>query len=183
MYTFFGAGGIQNLPQLTTDRKGNANSAYNFDGTDDYILAGSNVGITGNSPRTISVWVKHPASPSNTIQHLVNWGTIGGSQAYGVYSTSVVLFYGHSNDLSSGQGLTTNWDHWVFVYNSTTVFNYKNGVLINQQNKALNTGDSPLFFGRRMDNIYYYKGSLDDVRVYDRAMDSDEVRALYEMEK
>ena len=181
--TFFGAGGIQNLPQLTTDRKGNANSAYNFDGTDDYILAGSNVGITGNSPRTISVWVKHPASPSNTIQHLVNWGTIGGSQAYGVYSTSVVLFYGHSNDLSSGQGLTTNWDHWVFVYNSTTVFNYKNGVLINQQNKALNTGDSPLFFGRRMDNIYYYKGSLDDVRVYDRAMDSDEVRALYEMEK
>ncbi|MBK6605031.1 MAG: hypothetical protein IPG24_05975 [Leptospiraceae bacterium] len=80
------------MPQLVTDRKGNANSAYNFDGTDDYILAGSNVGITGSNPRTISAWVKHPASPSNTIQHLVNWGSLVGSQAYGVFSNSVIMF-------------------------------------------------------------------------------------------
>ncbi|MBK9500670.1 MAG: Ig-like domain-containing protein [Leptospiraceae bacterium] len=181
--TFYGAGGTQNLPQLVTDRKGNANSAYNFDGTDDYILAGSNVGITGSNPRTISAWVKHPASPSNTIQHLVNWGSLVGSQAYGVFSNSVIMFYGHFADLNTGQALTTNWDHWVFVYNSTTVFTYKNGVFVNQGNFTLTTGDSPLYFGRRMDNIYYYQGSLDDVRVYNRAMDADEVRALYEIEK
>ncbi len=180
---FFGTGGIQNLPQLVTDRKGNANSAYNFDGTDDYILAGSNVGITGSSPRTLSAWVKHPASPSNTIQHLVNWGSLVGSQAYGLFSNSGIMFYGHFADLNTGQTLTTNWDHWVFVYNSTTVFTYKNGVFVNQGNFALTTGDSPLYFGRRMDNIYYYQGSLDDVRVYNRAMDADEVRSLYEIEK
>ena len=113
----------------------------------------------------------------------MNWGSLVGSQAYGVFSNSVIMFYGHFADLNTGQALTTNWDHWVFVYNSTTVFTYKNGVFVNQGNFTLTTGDSPLYFGRRMDNIYYYQGSLDDVRVYNRAMDADEVRALYEIEK
>ena len=43
-----------NGPVLTTDRFGNANSAYFFDGSDDFMDADANGLPTGN--RTVSLW-------------------------------------------------------------------------------------------------------------------------------
>jgi len=42
--------------------------------------------------------------------------------------------------------------------------------------------DRTLRFGRRVNsNPNYYKGSIDDVRVYDRALSATEVQALYQL--
>ena len=50
-----GNNGTVNGATLTTDRFGNSNSAYSFDGINDYI--GTNLsGITGQNSRTISFW-------------------------------------------------------------------------------------------------------------------------------
>ena len=35
---------------LSTDRFGNSNQAYYFDGTDDYLVSTSNLGISGSTP-------------------------------------------------------------------------------------------------------------------------------------
>jgi hypothetical protein len=42
---------------LTVDRFGNANSAYSFDGMNDYIVTNYS-GILGKNPGTISLWLK-----------------------------------------------------------------------------------------------------------------------------
>lgn len=175
-------------PLLIADRKGNANSAYDLNGGDNRIKAVSNVGITGNVPRTLSTWFKFPATNPASIQHPVNWGAnpVVSTRSFGFFSLSGnINFYGETaGDIFNVTPITTNWEHWVAVYDSTNVYVYKNGVLQTQAAKALNTGDSPLEFGRRMDGGWIpCVCAVDDTRVYSRAMDADEVRSLYEIEK
>ena len=43
---------------LSTDRFGNSNQAYYFDGTDDYLVSTSNLGISGSTLRTLVYWQK-----------------------------------------------------------------------------------------------------------------------------
>lgn len=52
-----GNDGIVNGSTLTTDRNGNANSAYIFDGVDDYIEIADHSSLDGMDGLTISVWV------------------------------------------------------------------------------------------------------------------------------
>jgi hypothetical protein len=58
---------------LTTDRFGNANSAYNFNGTNAYIDFGANpaIGPTSTIPTSISLWVSGGAS-GNIISKYTN---------------------------------------------------------------------------------------------------------------
>jgi hypothetical protein len=53
--------GIAHGAVLTADRFGQENSAYTFDGIDDFI-ATDFVGILGSGPRTISMWLRAPSS-------------------------------------------------------------------------------------------------------------------------
>ena len=56
-----GNDGTVNGPTLTTDRFGNANSAYDFDGVDDYIrIPDAPEFDFGINDFTISVWVNKP---------------------------------------------------------------------------------------------------------------------------
>ncbi len=51
----------------TTDRSGMANSAYMFDGVDDYIDAGTNLGNFGSSDFTVEFWIKTSSSENMRI--------------------------------------------------------------------------------------------------------------------
>jgi len=63
--------GTVNGATLTTDRFGNANSAYSFDGIDDDIIM-STVATTQTNNFTISVWVK--PSTLNQFAYILNNG-------------------------------------------------------------------------------------------------------------
>lgn len=57
---------------LTEDRNGNPNSAYQFNGVDTYIDFGSSdLGLTGSSEITISVWIK-PDQPTTYHSHVIS---------------------------------------------------------------------------------------------------------------
>jgi len=54
-----GNNGIVNGATLTTDRNGNVNSAYSFDGVNSCIdLTSTTVAIQGNADRTVTAWIK-----------------------------------------------------------------------------------------------------------------------------
>ena len=53
----YGNNGTVNGATLTTDRFGNPNAAYSFDGINDYIRCTS-TGVAGSGSRTISFWIK-----------------------------------------------------------------------------------------------------------------------------
>jgi hypothetical protein len=52
-----GNNGTVNGATLTTDRFGNANSAYSFDGLNDYIDCGNSTSVSTPTNFTFSVWI------------------------------------------------------------------------------------------------------------------------------
>jgi len=71
-----GNDGTVNGAVLTEDRFGNENSAYSFDGIDDFINAGYVNEISGSSQLSVSYWINSPLNfPFNAAG---NYGTIFG---------------------------------------------------------------------------------------------------------
>ena len=79
------------------------------------------------------------------------------------------------------------WGFWTVIYNSSTgtVKIYKNGL----EEKSYNTGNigdlsnnTPLYIGYSQTWNAYFSGSIDDVRIYSRALSDAEVQALYQAE-
>ena len=145
--------GAVNGAKSTTDFKGETNSAYSFDGDDDYITTST---ILSNVKEnfTFSVWVK-PQTTEN-----LNWteGSIGGSssqykqpvihpthgQSYGEESNSAgaglyvgsngLIVVEHSHDyVRNALIIETNlssWNHITIVYKSNEPELYLNGSFV-----------------------------------------------------
>jgi hypothetical protein len=60
---------------------------------------------------------------------------------------------------------------------------YIDGVLVKSGAKTLNTNGTNLLLGAALDNSGYWNGSLDEIRVYDRALSAAEALSLYNTEK
>ena len=71
--------------------------------------------------------------------------------------------------------------HVVCTYAASSIKIYLNGELIEEgENTTWNTMDGPLILGSRVDLAnFYFEGSIDDVGIWNRALDPAEVVALY----
>lgn len=76
----------------------------------------------------------------------------------------------------------TKWHHYAMTYNGNTANVYLDGVLVNSTTTIINrnyAGDKDLYFG--LDNISGQPkgaGTLDEIRIYNRAMTACEIRFL-----
>jgi len=186
---------------LTTDRFGNANKAYNFDGlTNSYIRMPSDLLPTAN--RTISLWFNavsvsiKPVMLAYGGQGSLGYGTsfymglnvlgLGSYHTQAHYNTNAVN-YAYSPEP------VNQWIHWVVTINGNTTKMYVNGTLVVNVPGSFTSntyvagtdlsigvpvyhnGVAPYTDG----NIGYFQGKLDDIRIYDAAMSDAQVRDLY----
>lgn len=172
---------------LTTDRFGNPNSAYLFNGLNSYISIGNNFSYGSHS---FSCWArKDSVAASNTLVSKVNNGpydlqnsefglngfTIGTTSAWNtVYSVTPVI------DVSQ-------WNCYVATYNSVThiAIIYGNGII-----DSVNVGiysdviNTPIFIGARPfwsgngGPAFFFKGAIDEVNIYNRVLSQHEVDSL-----
>ena len=190
---------------LTSDRFGNSGRAYNFNGLNNYIQT-STVGPTGNLSRTISVWyntsqlftmIPDPGY-QNEQMTFVSYGT---QASAGMFDCSI----NHNcegvtldvfNSVYTRTAITSDsvWHNLVYVFNSTTgnlnndVNIFKDGQLISASNcligqsLILNTGTAnPITIGAYINRqIRFFKGQLDDICIWNRALDSTEISQLYQ---
>ena len=179
----------------TTDRWGNENGAYAFDGTDDYILCTTEVGPFGNASRTISFWAKTDVNPGSSQQNAVlsYGGNIYNSGSRFEINLNAKCL-GVGVDVSgfyltkSFDNSDNDWHHYVVVFDNSvsnkmsdisfysdgqllsTNCSYKGDVYVNTLNQQkLNIGR--LFTGDR-----YFKGSIDDIKIFDKALTDGEVQ-------
>jgi Tfp pilus assembly protein PilE len=174
--------GIVNGATLTSDRFGRTNSAYSFNGTSNYINCGTNP-ILKPSNITLSAWVKANSLPqwSGIISNMTSWGT-GFSLQIG--DTQKIA------SMISGQYLTTSWkpstNVWyniVSTHNSSNNENklYVNGKLENTSFGTVNYEDN----AKTYIGVFYtspglfFKGTIDDVRIYNRVLSDSDVKSLY----
>ena len=191
-----GNNGTVNGAALTTDRFGNANSAYNFNGTSDYIQTSNTSSLpTGTSSRSVSYWMK--SSSSQIYMTVFGYGDNNQNQkdfhvwhnwdcnGVNINISDVARTYTTGN-------LDDVWNNYVVVYDSsvdvsiTSVKIYKNGVLLSNICSSygdgnLNTGNLyPLTFGKyHATNQHYFSGLLDDIALWNRVLTQQEITNLY----
>jgi len=172
--------GTNNGATLSTGRKGEANGSYSFDGVNDRIY--SNDMLNGGQEATLSAWIK-PDYISGT-RFIIG---IEGAYKIDVRSTFTSTIRTSGNvwsTYSSGVALTTNeWIYVVSTYNGSELKMYINGVIC--PNIISISGDiynsaANFFIGSLNGAADYFDGSIQDVRIYNRALEEDEIKLLYD---
>lgn len=179
---------------LTTDRFGNINSAYNFNGLTDYINAPIPNIPQGNSPRTISGWFKTDpsafADPNKFETSIFNYGALENLQrlSLSIYSKGYLNITTGPN-FSSNDFYLNNFNYadgiWYFftlTYDGDTISIYINSQLIDKKAVKLNTTTNNFFrIGQRLpDNKNEaFKGKIDDIGIWNRVLTPQEIAALY----
>lgn len=171
--------------KLVKDMGEIASQAFYFDGVDDKITATGYKGVLGTNARTVSVWYK-PESPLGII---MSYGTASNGNLFRLWS-------GNSGgnfaiDVTGGSiiGLDASvsqaWHHLAVTYNpadGTNVTNaklYRDGRLVTNiftVSRVLNTltGADVIL----ADNSPYFRGKLDEFRIYSRALSAAEIKKL-----
>lgn len=171
---------------LTTDRFGNPNSAYYFDGVNNtYINASASTIPMGNTSTTLSAWFKVNATILD--QYIAGWGT---GCTTGTTNSSFYLnlyngqhrFVPWGNYVFAGNYLLNQWTLFAVTYDGATSKVYINGSLVTSYSGTLNmTNGNGFNIGSlgSCDQQHYFSGSIDDVRIYNRALSASEVQSLY----
>ncbi len=176
------------LPTVTSDRFSHAGSAYNFNPAIPQCLqSATNVGISGNSDRSVSFWVQSSNTPAGTRRAAFAWGDGANGSNFGATENGVgniwTVWLGGAADVPTTTTVTSSWEHWVIGYTATTVYAYRNNVSFSNVTAAINTATpSKLYVGCGMLAgvlSYLYQGNIDDVRVFNQLLTSTDVTNLY----
>lgn len=161
---------------------GRLGSSYLFDGTTGSINLPSSGIPTGNSSRTIALWVFPLASNK---QSLFFQGAAGaGTQVDICYNGNVSMQYG-SGSLDFGTIPTHKWSHIALTYDGGTARGYVNGVATavgsltlgtNSSTPTLGTGECSRDTGGGGTSL---RGAMDEVAIWSRALNAAEILGLY----
>ncbi|MBF4483817.1 LamG-like jellyroll fold domain-containing protein [Flavobacterium sp. CSZ] len=177
---------------LTTDRFGNSNSAYSFEGAGSYIDATIANIPQGNATRTISGWFKTntPNPGENGDVCIFNYGALSRLQRFGltIYSKGYLETSTGPNAIGDDfyvnnfNYLSNDWYFFTLTYNGTKVSLYVNGVFVSEKNAALNTTNNLFRIGKRISGDTtneYFKGEIDDIGIWNRVLTPEEISAMY----
>lgn len=184
----------QNTPAPTTDRYGFANSAYNFNGTNQWMT--STTQIAGPSTFTMSVWFKTTTATGGKLlsfsggqttsaqggydRHL--YMTNSGQLIFGVYNNGAKTI---TSPLSYNDG---NWHHAVVTVGTTSgiIMYVDNTSVGNLTYYAPETRNGYWKIGYdeiggvwpNAPSSWYFNGTIDDVAVYNSELSSTAVSNL-----
>jgi uncharacterized protein (TIGR02145 family) len=185
--------GTVNGATLATDRFGNQNGAYSFDGVDDYIQLQSPL---LNNAITISFWAYDDGGYPNT--YSINPRYVSSEFCNGGFAlvNNVVnspngIFFARNRGSSSDALFSTVSPAYqvnqniVFTYDGNVGKFYINGNLVSSISNTGNiTTSANLFFGKSGCNnagqmIDAFNGKLDDIGIWNRALSQQEITNLY----
>jgi len=185
---------------LAADMFGNPSSAYSFDGVNDYILVPDSSSLDLTTATTISAWI-NPGECPVTDQGcpILAKGTGAGGEAYSfdIADNGNTLRFlcrsgGTAYFVKAFGWLTTGkigkWIHIAVVYNGSnhTAKIYENGTTIatnSSMPSSMSTNAHETSIGSRQNASSTYdlnlKASLDNIRIYSRALSDTEITDLY----
>ncbi|MBK9530794.1 MAG: LamG domain-containing protein [Chitinophagaceae bacterium] len=188
---------VFNNATLTADRLGNPNSAYHFNGIDTYMRIPDNPTLKMNDKLSISLWVKPTGWYTGQCYNNMMVIKGDGDNVAGRYSsrfsdvfngcsatpstTEERFFDGFGNAATVPIVQLNQWYSVVITFDGTTSKIYVNCVLQGTVNITRNfTNTHDLFIGHlnSAQFPYWLNGDLDEIRLYDRALNQDEVNVL-----
>jgi len=173
-------GTLNGDPQFAAGHDG---SALDCDGIDDFVSTGktaSDLGIAGNSQRTVTCWVYTRGFANGGIYDV---GNRAATQDFSLRTLDSVenrwrvQYWGGDSDFSYTSA--NKWVHFAHVHDGTRTQIYADGILVVDWEKTIDTTDDNPFqigcYGWQND---YFNGLIDEVCVYNRALSGGEVLGL-----
>ena len=178
--------GIQRTVANTNPITRPEGKALYFDGVNDYINAGTNASLEVTNTLTIEAWI----NPQKQIQ--ADGGIIvnrEGEYEVAVWSDGTIRWaFANSNPgwnwINTGYTISTDkWTHIAVSYDKGLIKTYANGSLVHTYDGTGTIGDvfasqDELRIGyRQAANSQYFKGQIDEVRVWNIARTQAEIQA------
>ena len=184
-----GNNGTVNGATLTTDRFGNSNKAYSFDGVDDYITTNSI--LWDFNSFTINFWIYISSYTDSYMSPLSkNDYNYPPSNTINCYASGFIGMWDDGAYFDVRKGYSFEIKKWVSItlmYDGEVMKQFYDNVLVSQisysEKRILN--DLPLNLGKGCGypgylDITYHDGLVDDVRIYNRALSESEISELYQ---
>ncbi|MGZ9108869.1 MAG: LamG-like jellyroll fold domain-containing protein [Micavibrio sp.] len=195
-------GTLTNMDGATDWVAGHVGNALDFDGTNDFVNAGSAAVLDNLGPVSGCVWA-YPRTTGGSYPTLMDksstgyltdgWGFItghsGGSYDFGYYNIA-----GDGKDGGAAATIPMNtWSHLCFTWDGTAhsggnptagIKFYMNGVEVHaavsaaDYNPAFSDAAHSLRIGSGGANAYPFKGVIDEVRLYNRVLTLGEIQLL-----
>ncbi len=187
-------GTLQNVPALIADRFGNASSAYNFNGSSQYISTATSFPNPGDF--SVAIWFKTAVAGGKLIGFGAQQTGLNTQYDRNIYMDNTGhIYFGINNSsiIYASSTLSYNDNNWHLVtgtVSSTTgLFLYIDGVQVGA-NALGKVGQSYTGYWRiGYDNINgswpsqptnkFFTGALDDALIYSRALSSTEIGTIY----
>ncbi len=190
---------------LTEDRFGNPDSAYLFDGEDDFIDLGNGTSLKTELPATMAAWMRFDVTQTDSLHpHFFFGNNFVDNRYYGLLLMGSDKEMGASicnggtpspdGRITRGAELTRSlgvWYHQAAVFKAADdIAIYIDGEPVEGAAYSGNGGDllyndGPGVIGKWDSNSYgppdFFAGAADEVRLYNRALTASEVSALYEL--
>lgn len=162
-----------------------------FDGVNDYAVI-NNIGITGNTNMSISIWCNHLTNQANDVVSII-YGSPGTQYACaGLYyrnSSNYVRFttwQGTLGDYDTSFIKDFNvWHNYVIVYNNNTVLIYRDGIPDSNgaKSKVISFTQNKLMIGGTISNGVYSNIKTSVSLLYNRSLSSQEILQNYNATK
>ena len=179
-------GTLTNGPVKTIGKIGQGMS---FDGVNDWIDGITQPAIQTSPNRFTIVGILNPGNQTSRfitpnsagIDHYIQYDPT--NQRLDVGITEFADINNRLRSSTSGSMPIDTWTHWAVSINDKNIRIYINGVLNSEFNESIDIADwtGNWRSGQKGNSTLWYKGKLDEVRVYNRALSPDEIRRLYNM--
>jgi len=174
---------------LTDDKDGTTDSAYYFDGIDNYIDIGD---WENGGPMSFTFWARWDAF--NTWSRIIDIGNGTRNDDIMVANesnTSDLSFYVHRSDLDDFKIMSipeitqSQWDFFTATVNSDGVMKlYKNATFLSE----ITDGYTPnyvlrieQYLGKSLySGDQYFNGAIDELRIFDKSLIQQEITDIYE---
>ncbi len=173
-------GTLKGATQVTTGRFG---KALAFDGINDWVTINDAASLDLTTGMTLEAWV-FPTTSSGTRDILIKEGA--GVDIYNLYARNwrglpeANIFLGGINQTAEegGAALAPNvWTHLAGTYDGTSLWLFVNGTEVARtpMSGLITTSAGPLRIGGNSLWGEFFKGRIDEVRVYNRALSATEI--------
>lgn len=163
----------------TTDRHGKVGGAMSFDGVSNRISISYPNPVNQTS---VVAWFKRSGSPAGGY-HIITGGSnieISIPDSSGQIRAGVTTNTQGRQVFNSGSGLTDgNWHQVAMTYDGVNLKSFIDGQITATNPVSGNLVGIAGEVGRFLSDAYVANGSIDDVRIYNRALSEEEISLLY----
>jgi hypothetical protein len=162
-----------------------------FDGNNDFLAAPDSASLSILGDITIAAWV----NVGNTLGGSSNWRGIL-NKGTGSLPASYQFFFNQGNLVpvmlrgdgtnialygpGSNSPTQNTWEHWAITQSGTNVKMYRNAALVGSGTISVPMADNngSLYIGNRQDLNLDWLGRMDDVAIFDEALNLDQVATI-----